>query len=157
MTITGGTSLPKEDIDRMVREAEQYAEEDRRRKEAVEAKNQAENLVYSTEKSLREFGDKIGEGDRQQVEEALKNLKEKLAGDDTVAIRSATEQLQQASYKLAEAVYSQAQQDQGGQAQQPPGGNGGDGGAAGGAEQPRPDDVVDAEIVDEDQQKDKGA
>jgi molecular chaperone DnaK len=148
MTITGGTSLPKDDIDRMVREAEQYAEEDRQRKDAVEAKNQAENLVYSTEKSLRDFGDKISDDDRQQVEEALKNLKEKLPGDDTVAIRSATEQLQQASYKLAEAVYSQAQA---GQAQGAPGAGAAD---DAGGDAPR-DDVVDAEIVDE-EQKDKG-
>ena len=109
MTITGGTALPKEDIDRMVREAEQYAEEDRRRREAAEAKNRAEQLVYQTEKSLKDYGDKISDEDRSTVESALTNLKEKLAGDDTVAITSATEALQQASYKLAEAVYAQAQ------------------------------------------------
>ena len=109
MTITGGTALPKDDIDRMVREAEQYAEEDRRRREAAEAKNRAEQLVYQTEKSLTDYGDKISDEDRSSVESALTNLKEKLAGDDTVAITSATEALQQASYKLAEAVYAQAQ------------------------------------------------
>ncbi len=109
MTITGGTALPKDDIDRMVREAEQYAEDDRRRREAAEAKNRAEQLVYQTEKSLTDYGDKISDEDRSSVESALTNLKEKLAGDDTVAITSATEALQQASYKLAEAVYAQAQ------------------------------------------------
>ena len=109
MTITGGTALPKDDIDRMVREAEQYAEDDRRRREAAEAKNRAEQLVYQTEKSLTDYGDKISDEDRSSVEAALTNLKEKLAGDDTVAITSATEALQQASYKLAEAVYAQAQ------------------------------------------------
>ena len=153
MTITGGTALPKDDIDRMVREAEQYAEEDRRRREAAEAKNRAEQLVYQTEKSLKDYGDKISDEDRSTVESALTNLKEKLAGDDTVAITSATEALQQASYKLAEAVYAQAQpgpgQDQAGTTTTTDQGTAqGDG------------DVVDAEIIDEgDQDKDqqKGA
>ena len=151
MTITGGTALPKEDIDRMVREAEQYAEEDRRRREAAEAKNRAEQLVYQTEKSLKDYGDKISDEDRSTVESALTNLKEKLAGDDTVAITSATEALQQASYKLAEAVYAQAQPGPG-QAQAgtttttDQGTTQGDG------------DVVDAEIIDEgDQDQQKGA
>jgi molecular chaperone DnaK len=153
MTITGGTALPKDDIDRMVREAEQYAEEDRRRREAAEAKNRAEQLVYQTEKSLKDYGDKISDEDRSSVESALTNLKEKLAGDDTVAITSATEALQQASYKLAEAVYAQAQSGPG-QAQagtttttdQGTTQNQGDG------------DVVDAEIIDEgDQDQQKGA
>jgi molecular chaperone DnaK len=151
MTITGGTALPKEDIDRMVQEAEQYAEEDRRRREAAEAKNRAEQLVYQTEKSLKDYGDKISDEDRNSVETALTNLKEKLAGDDTVAITSATEALQQASYKLAEAVYAQAQPGPG-QAQDgttttaDQGTTQGDG------------DVVDAEIIDEgDQDQQKGA
>jgi molecular chaperone DnaK len=151
MTITGGTALPKDDIDRMVREAEQYAEEDRRRREAAEAKNRAEQLVYQTEKSLKDYGDKISDEDRSTVESALTNLKEKLAGDDTVAITSATEALQQASYKLAEAVYAQAQSGPG-QAQPgattttDQGTTQGDG------------DVVDAEIIDEgDQDQQKGA
>jgi molecular chaperone DnaK len=137
----------------MVREAEQYAEEDRRRREAAEAKNRAEQLVYQTEKSLKDYGDKISDEDRSSVESALTNLKEKLAGDDTVAITSATEALQQASYKLAEAVYAQAQAQPGpGQAQAgtatttDQGTTQGDG------------DVVDAEIIDEgDQDQQKGA
>jgi molecular chaperone DnaK len=150
MTITGGTALPKDDIDRMVHEAEQYAEEDRRRREAAEAKNRAEQLVYQTEKSLKDYGDKISDEDRSTVESALTNLKEKLAGDDTVAITSATEALQQASYKLAEAVYAQAQsgpgQAQAGTTTTDQGTTQGDG------------DVVDAEIIDEgDQDQQKGA
>jgi molecular chaperone DnaK len=151
MTITGGTALPKDDIDRMVREAEQYAEEDRRRREAAEAKNRAEQIVYQTEKSLKDYGDKISDEDRNAVETALTNLKEKLAGDDTVAITSATEALQQASYKLAEAVYAQAQSgpDQaqaGTTTTADQGTTQGDG------------DVVDAEIIDEgDQDQQKGA
>jgi len=151
MTITGGTALPKDDIDRMVREAEQYAEEDRRRREAAEAKNRAEQLVYQTEKSLKDYGDKISDEDRSSVESALTNLKEKLAGDDTVAITSATEALQQASYKLAEAVYAQAQPGPG-QAQAGTTTTADQGAAQGDG------DVVDAEIIDEgDQDQQKGA
>jgi molecular chaperone DnaK len=153
MTITGGTALPKDDIDRMVREAEQYAEEDRRRREAAEAKNRAEQIVYQTEKSLKDYGDKISDEDRTSVERALADLKEKLTGDDTVAITSATETLQQASYKLAEAVYAQAQPGPG-QAQA---------GTTTTTDQgttPGDGDVVDAEIIDEgdqDQDQQKGA
>ena len=154
MTITGGTALPKDDIDRMVREAEQYAEEDRRRREAAEAKNRAEQLVYQTEKSLKDYGDKISDEDRSTVESALTNLKEKLAGDDTVAITSATEALQQASYKLAEAVYAQAQPGPGpGQDQAGTTTTTADQGATQGD-----GDVVDAEIIDEgDEDQQKGA
>ncbi|HEU4396875.1 MAG TPA: molecular chaperone DnaK [Actinomycetota bacterium] len=157
MTITGGTALPKDDIDRMIHEAEQYAEEDRRRREAAEAKNRAEQIVYQTEKSLKDYGDKISDEDRTSVEQALADLKEKLTGDDTVAITSATETLQQASYKLAEAVYSQARQQPGpGEAQA---------GSEAGPEQASgptqaDGDVVDAEIIDEgdqDQDQQKGA
>jgi molecular chaperone DnaK len=154
MTITGGTALPKDDIDRMIREAEQYAEEDRRRREAAEAKNRAEQIVYQTEKSLKDYGDKISDEDRATVERALADLKEKLTGDDTVAITSATETLQQASYKLAEAVYAQASGP--GQAQAQAGTEAGPDAASGPS--PADGDVVDAEIIDEgdqgqDQQK----
>ncbi len=156
MTITGGTSLPKEDIDRMIREAESYAEEDRRRREAAEAKNRAEQLVYQTEKSLKDYGDKISDDDRSTVEQALATLKEKLTGDDTVAITSATEALQQASYKLAEAVYAQAQQPGPGPTGSAATGEPGDAGAAGTA-QAGDGEVVDAEIIDEGGQEQKGA
>jgi molecular chaperone DnaK len=141
----------------MVREAEQYAEEDRRRREAAEAKNRAEQIVYQTEKSLKDYGDKISDEDRATVERALADLKEKLTGDDTVAITSATETLQQASYKLAEAVYAQASGP--GQAQAQAGTEAGPD-----ATEPTPadGDVVDAEIIDEgdqdrDQDQQKGA
>jgi molecular chaperone DnaK len=163
MTITGGTALPKDDIDRMIREAEQYAEEDQRRRETAETKNRADQLVYQTEKSLKDFGERISDSDRETVEKALAELKEKLTGDDidVVAVRNATEALQQASYKLAEAVYAQARQ--------PEGGEGGAGEASAtatqataGSEQAE-GDVVDAEIIDEgvdegdEEQKQKGA
>jgi molecular chaperone DnaK len=154
MTITGGTALPKDDIDKMVREAEQYAEDDRRRREAAEAKNRADQLVYQTEKSLKDYGDRISDEDRGTVEQALADLKEKLTGDDTVAITSATEALQQASYKLAEAVYAQAQPGPG-QAQA---GSTAEAGQEAGPAQGESDDVVDAEIIDEgDQDQQKGA
>ncbi|HZD68185.1 MAG TPA: Hsp70 family protein, partial [Actinomycetes bacterium] len=116
-----------------------------------EAKNRAEQLVYQTEKSLKDYGEKISDSDRANVEQALSGLKEKLTGDDTVAIRSATETLQQASYKLAEAVYAQA--SQAGQAQ-PGAAQGGTDSAQGQGD----GDVVDAEIVDEGEQgEQKGA
>jgi molecular chaperone DnaK len=157
MTITGGTALPKDDIDRMVREAEQYAEEDRRRRETAETKNRADQLVYQTEKSLKDYGEKISDEDRQAVEKALTDLKEKLAGDDVVAIRNATEALQQASYKLAEAVYAQARQPSDQQADAGATGSTATQAEAGSAQ--ADGDVVDAEIIDEgdDEQKQKGA
>jgi molecular chaperone DnaK len=134
MTITGGTALPREEIDRMVRDAEQYAAEDRKRREEAELRNNADSLVYQTEKLLSEHGDKLASGDKDDVQKAVDEAKEALKGNDGSAIRSATERLTQASHKLAQVMYGQ----QGG-AQ--PGGE--PGAAAGGG------DVVDAEIVDE--------
>ncbi len=154
--LVGIPPAPRGVLNRMVQEAEQYAEEDRRRLEAVEAKNRAEQLVYQTEKSLKDYGDKISDSDRSNVEQALTALKEKLTTEDTVAIRSATEALQQASYKLAEAVYAQASQS--GQTQTG-GGDAGAGtqtGAASGQGQ-GDGDVVDAEIIDDGEQQQKGA
>ncbi|MFJ9683376.1 molecular chaperone DnaK [Streptomyces sp. NPDC101194] len=143
MTVTGGSSLPKDDIDRMVREAEQHAEEDQRRKEAAETRNRAETLVYQTETLLRDNADKIPPDVRTETESALAELKEKLKGEDTAEIRSATEKAAAAAQKIGTALYAQAQG----------GGTAGDGTAAGGT----PDgtgtgdeEVVDAEIVDDD-------
>ncbi|MFI9273325.1 molecular chaperone DnaK [Kitasatospora sp. NPDC052896] len=139
MTVTGGSSLPKDDIERMVREAEQHAEEDRRRKEAAETRNNAEQLVYGTEKLLRENQDKVPGDVRSEVETAIADLREKLKGQDTAAIREATERATTAAQKIGTALYAQAQAAGGSSAP----------GAAGGEEQ----DVVDAEIVDEDSPK----
>ena len=133
MTITGGTKLAEDEIQRMVREAESHAEEDRRRREEAEARNQADNVIYQTEKTLKEHGEKLDASDRKLVEDALNDAKEALKGSDVDRIRSTTEQLLTASQKFAEVLYQQAQ------AQQP-------GPAAGGAPQ---DEVVDAEVVDE--------
>ncbi|MBA9002441.1 molecular chaperone DnaK [Thermomonospora cellulosilytica] len=141
MTITGGSALPKEDIERMMREAEQYAEEDRRRKEEAEVRNQADTLAYSTEKFLRENGDKVPEDVKKEVEDAVAEVKKNLEGSDVDAIRSSAEKLAQVSQKMGAAIYAQ---NQGGEATA-------DAGAGAGATGSSSDDeVVDAEIVDED-------
>ncbi|HEV2890818.1 MAG TPA: molecular chaperone DnaK, partial [Frankiaceae bacterium] len=139
MTITGGSALPKEDVERMMREAEQYAEEDRRRKDEAETRNTGEQLVYQTEKFLAENGDKVGEAERTEVNEALGALKAALGGSDVAAVRTATEALATASQKMGSSMYAQTPPADGGAA-----GDAGAAGAAGGDE-----DVVDAEIVDE--------
>ena len=142
MTITGGTKLADDEINRMVTEAETHAEEDRRRREEVEARNQAESVVYQTEKNLKEHGDKLDDSERGQVEDALSEAKDALGGSDVERIKRASEQLLTASQRLAEVLYRQAQSGspQGGAASQP------------GASRDGDDDVVDAEVVDEGQQ-----
>jgi molecular chaperone DnaK len=108
ITITGQSSLDKNDIEQMVRDAEAHAEEDRRRREEAEIRNRADSLVYSTEKLLREQGDKVGVSERDQVDAALKELKEAVGGSDVDVIRSATERLTPASQVLAQQLYEQA-------------------------------------------------
>ncbi|WP_432014375.1 molecular chaperone DnaK [Streptomyces cucumeris] len=148
MTVTGGSALPKDDIDRMMREAEQYAEEDHKRREAAETRNQAEQLVYQTEKLLRDQGDKVPQDARDEAGTAVADLKEKLKGEDITAIREATERTAAAGQKIGSALYAQARppSDGGGGAAGPD--SGGDGGGSGPAGSD--DEVVDAEIVDED-------
>ncbi|AOT62213.1 molecular chaperone DnaK [Streptomyces rubrolavendulae] len=149
MTVTGGSSLPKDDIDRMVREAERHAEEDHKRREAAEARNQGEQLVYQTEKFLADNADKVPGEIRTEVETAVTELKEKLKGDDTAQIRTAAERVAAVSQKLGQAVYADAQAAQAaGGAQAGP-----EGGEAGGRDE---DGVVDAEIVDEDDRARRG-
>ena len=106
MTITGGSALPKDDIERMMRDAEQYAEEDRSRREEAETRNQADTLVYSTEKFLAENGDKVDASVRSDVEEKLTSLKAVLGGKDSAAIRSATEELAKASSAMGQSLYA---------------------------------------------------
>ncbi len=132
ITITGQSSLSKEDIDRMVADAEAHAEEDRRRREEAEVRNNADALVYQTDKLLREQGASFTGAERDQVEAALQELKGALEGSDVAAIRDATERLTTASHAFTSRLYEQA-------SQQAP-----DGGATA-----PDDDVVDAEIVDE--------
>ncbi|MGW3244901.1 molecular chaperone DnaK [Streptomyces sp. NPDC001070] len=141
MTVTGGSALPKDDIDRMMREAEQYAEEDHKRRESAETRNQAEQLVYQTEKFLKDNEDKVPGDVKTEVEAAVADLKEKLKGEDSAAIREATEKVAATSQKLGQALYANAQAE---------GGAAGAAGAAGGDRAQADDDVVDAEIVDED-------
>jgi molecular chaperone DnaK len=135
MTITGGTKLASDEIERMVRDAEAHAEDDRKRREAVETRNQADSVLYQTEKTLKEHGGKLDEADRKVVDDAVEELKEALKGEDLDAIRSKTESLLSASQKFAEVLYQKAQSE---------GGSTQNGAAASGD-----DDVVDAEVVDD--------
>ncbi|TCB93483.1 molecular chaperone DnaK [Micromonospora zingiberis] len=152
MTITGGSSLPKDDIERMRRDAEEHAEEDKRRRDEAESRNVAEALQWQTEKFLAENGDKLPAENRDKLNEALGELRGALGGSDIDKIKSAHERLAQVSQEAGSLLYAQ-------QAEQPeaggPGGAGGaaGAGAAGGTQagaRPGADDVVDAEIVDED-------
>ncbi|MDR2811972.1 MAG: molecular chaperone DnaK [Endomicrobium sp.] len=141
--ISSSTKLSKEDIDKYVKEAEQYASEDIKHKEEIEARNEADNLVYSVEKSLKEHGDKISSDERLAIEQALTAAKGALKGSDVAAIKSTKEALTTASHKLAEAVYksSQAQNAQGAAGQGQSQGNAQPGGEG--------EKVVDAEVVDD--------
>jgi molecular chaperone DnaK len=146
MTVTGGSSLPKEEVERMRREAEQYAEEDHKRREAAETRNQGEQLVYQTEKFLKDNEDKVPAEVKSEVEAAVNELKEKLKGEDTAEIRTATEKVAAVSQKLGQAMYAEAQAGQAAAG----------GSASGAGEAKGDDDVVDAEIVD-DERKDGAA
>jgi molecular chaperone DnaK len=147
ITITGQTSLPKDDIQRMVRDAEQHAAEDRQRKEEAETRNNADALVYQTDKLVKDQGDKVPAEDRERVESALKSLREASAGTDYERIRRDTETLRTASQAFGQRLYEQASQ------QQAASGSGSDGSggssSSGGSSGPSDDEVVDAEIVDD--------
>jgi molecular chaperone DnaK len=107
--ITASSGLSKEEIDKMVRDAEAHAADDKQKREAIEARNHADSLIYSTEKSLKDFGDKIDAADKQKIEDGIAALKKVMDGKDTEAIKKASDELTQASHKLAEAVYAKAQ------------------------------------------------
>jgi len=109
ITITASTTLQKDEVEQMVKEAEKHAEEDRKKRELVDLKNQADSLIYSTEKNLKDVGDKVPAGDKEAIEKAAADLREALGSDDHEKIRSRMEALQQASYKMAEVLYQQAQ------------------------------------------------
>ena len=138
MTITGGTKLADDEIQRMVKDAEAHANEDRERRAEAEAKNQADNAIYQTEKSLKEHGDKLEEGDRSHIESALAEAKEAVAGSDVERIKRSTDELMTASQRLAEVIYRQSQP----QAGQPEA-----------ASSEGSDEVVDAEVVDEGEER----
>ena len=137
ITITSSTNMSKEDVEKAVHEAEQYAAEDAKRKEEIDTRNQGDQMVYQTERTLKELGDKVDAAEKAEVESKLNELKETLKGSDTAAIKAATEALTQVFYKLSEKMYQQAN-PQGGQPGANPGcdpncqggdcGNGGDNG-----------------------------
>ena len=133
VTITGGSSLPKEDIDRMVREAEEHAAEDKKRREDADTRNQAEQAVYATEKLLKDEADKISEETREAVQKDVDAVKEALKGDDIEAVKTAMATLSESGMKIGQEIYAKQQADE-----------------AGAQSAPAQDDVVDAEIVDED-------
>ena len=133
VTITGGSSLPKEDIDRMVREAEEHAAEDKKRREDADTRNQAEQAVYATEKLLKDEADKISEETREAVQKDVDAVKEALKGDDIEAVKTAMATLSESGMKIGQEIYAKQQADE-----------------ASAQSAPAQDDVVDAEIVDED-------
>ena len=133
VTITGGSSLPKEDIDRMVREAEEHAAEDKKRREEADTRNQAEQAVYATEKLLKDEADKISEETRAAVQKDVDAVKEALKGDDIEAVKTAMAALSESGMKIGQEIYAKQQADE-----------------AAAQSAPAQDDVVDAEIVDED-------
>ena len=141
ITITASSNMSKEDIDKAVKEAEQYAAEDKKRRDEIDTKNNADQLIYQTEKTLNEVGDKLSDSEKKEVSDAVEALKEAVKGGNIDVIKTKTDELQQKSYKLAEQLYKQSQQA---------------GGAAGagagpdaGAQNAKPDDnVVDADFTD---------
>src|SRR5690349_14653471 len=144
MVISGGTALDKDVIDQMVKDAEAHADEDRRKREEAETRNTADSLAYQTETLLKEQGDKVPADDRQKIEDALKVLKDALAGPDIEQVKSAHEALLTASNEFTKRLYENVQAQQA----SAPGGPAGDAGAS----QPSDDEVADAEIIDDDQQ-----
>ncbi|MDD5774247.1 MAG: molecular chaperone DnaK [bacterium] len=172
--ITAPTKLAKEDIDKMIKESERFADEDKNRKELIEAKNEADSLIYNTEKSLKDYGDKVDDAVKQDINGKLEELKKVTQGEDVKAIRSALDELMKSAHKLAEVVYAEAakKQQAGGAGASGPGtgdfgagaaggfGAGEEGGTTGAGEEgngAKKEEAVEAdyEVVDEDKKKDK--
>ena len=145
MTITGGTALDRDEIDRMMKEAEAHADEDKQRREAAEIRNNADSLVYQTEKLLKDQADKVQPDDKEKIDGALGELKEALNGEDVEAIRAKHEALIQASQEFAQRLYQSAQAEQNAAAA--------DAGAGSGEPPVSDDEVADAEIVDEGEER----
>ena len=145
MTITGQSTLDKRDIEQMVRDAEAHAEEDRQRRDEAELRNNADSLVYQTEKVLRDQGEKVSADDRAAVENPLAELKTALAGNDLAAIRSAHERLTGATQAFSQRLYEAASRDDAAAAGSSASGQSNSGNSGASAD----DDIVDAEIVDE--------
>ncbi|AND15547.1 molecular chaperone DnaK [Rathayibacter tritici] len=144
MTITGGSSLPKDDIDRMVREAEEHAAEDKARREAAEIRNNAETLAYSIDKLIKDNEEKLPEDVTSEVQGDVDALKTALAGDDDAAVKTAFDALNASQTKIGQAIYSQDQAAQSAPADAPADGD-----------KKADEDIVDAEVIDEDEPKDK--
>ncbi|MCD5345588.1 molecular chaperone DnaK [Agromyces sp. H3Y2-19a] len=147
MTISGGSSLPKDDIDRMVREAEEHAAEDKARRESAETRNSAEQLAYSVEKLIKDNDDKLPADVKSEVQGDVDALKSALAGDDDAAVKTAFEKLSQSQTKLGEAIYAQSQAADASASGEDASATGQAGDAA------SDEDVVDAEVVDDDEEK----
>ncbi|HEY2556093.1 MAG TPA: molecular chaperone DnaK, partial [Diaminobutyricibacter sp.] len=141
MTITGGSSLPKDDIERMVREAEEHAAEDKKRRETAETRNTAEQLAYSIEKLIKDNDDKLPEDVKNEVQGDVDALKSALAGEDEDAVKTAYDKLNSSQQKLGEAIYASSQAQESAPAEEPA------------AETPSDEDVVDAEVVEDEETK----
>ena len=137
--ITASSGLTEEEIQKLIREAEVHAEEDRKKRELVDARNNADSLIYTTEKSIKELGDKLDAATKTEIDQAIERLRKAMEGDDVGEIKRLTDELTQASHKLAEAMYAKASQQQAQAA-------GGGGGEASGGEASKGDDVVDADF-----------
>ena len=146
MTISGGSALPKEDIDRMVKEAEAHAEEDKKRRENAETRNSAEQQAYSIEKLLKDNKDKLPEDVHSEVSEAVNDLKKALEGDDIEPVKTAQEKLSTVAQKVGEAIYQADAAAQGAS-------DSGSTSSAGASTSSSDEDIVDAEIVDDEDSK----
>lgn len=157
MTITGGSALPKEDIDQMVKDAEAHAEEDKKKREEAETRNQAESMVHQTEKVLSDNDEKLPDESKQKVRSAIDEVNEALKGEDSDAIKSAVEKLATESQSLGQALYSEAGGDESAAAGAAGAAGAADGGQAtsDSSESSGADDVVDAEVVDDEDEKKK--
>ena len=141
MVISGGTALGKDDINQMIKDAEAHAEEDQRKKEEAEVRNTADSLVYQTENLLKEHGEKVPADDRSKMDDALKALKDSLAGADVEAVKSAHENLVTVSNEFTTRLYQNAQAQQSADATD-----------TAASDAPSDDEVADAEIVEDDEQ-----
>jgi len=145
ITITASSGLSKEEVDRMMREAESHADEDKRRREEIEARNRADQAVYGAERMLQDAGDKVPASERQAVEQAIAELKKAISANDTAGINRALEELTRVQHKAAEALYRQSQTGTTGTG----GSSGPEPGGGETASTPPKDEVIDAEVVDD--------
>lgn len=149
ITISSPNKLSDAEVEKFVKDAEKFADEDKKHKEVIEAKNQGDSVLYQTEKALKEYGDKVSQDDRLAIDRALNDLRDALKGEDSAKMKSATDAALQASQKLGEAMYKSQQANAGAQAQQAGAQAGANAGAqAGAANNGGKDDVVEAEVVD---------